>query len=444
MNSTNKYTLPLAGFLIMAMTNIALASHFNSAQLIIKTKPGMSVPSSIFIQNSKNLFENVYVVRTNNIAALEKSLKNNSTIQYMERNSRSNRRELPKTSNVIPGALQLKTFENNIFNDPLNENLWSFKDANENGISVNSAYRSHATSATKSIIVAVIDTGIDIEHEDLKDVLWTNHNEIPGNGIDDDNNGYIDDVHGINTVVRYTLSGHATGDVRDAHSHGTHVSGTIGAKQNNGKGIAGIASNVKIMAIRAIPDKGEETDVDIAESFIYAAKNGARIINCSFGKSTNENGKLITDTLNYIADRYGVLVVVSSGNAADDIDLHPVTPASFKSENILVVASTSIDGKISFTSNYGKISVDLAAPGNNILSTIPGNKYQFMSGTSMAAPAVAAVAAEILSHYPKLTYRQLKSILINSVTRVDGFQTKMVSGGRVDLLRSLDLARRIK
>ena len=198
------------------------------------------------------------------------------------------------------------------------------------------------------------------------------------------------------------------------------------------------------MAIRSVPNESDETDVDIAESFIYAAKNGAKIINCSFGKGQNEGKNLIPETLKYIQDNYGVLVIAAAGNDGTDIDRTPTYPASHPSENLLIVAATTKSGTMSGFSNYGKINVDVAAPGSDVYSTTPGNRYESMSGTSMATPTTVGVAAEILSHYPNLSPIQLKDVLINSVTSIERFKTKIVSGGRIDLLKGLNLARTIK
>jgi thermitase len=227
----------------------------------------------------------------------------------------------------------------------------------------------------------------------------------------------------------------------DTHSHGTHVSGTIAAKQNNGIGISGIASNVKIMGLRTVPNNGDETDIDVAEAFIYAAKNGAKIINCSFGKSKNEGENLIPDTLKFIGEKYGVLVIAAAGNDSEDLDKNPSYPAAFTNDNLLVIASTTNSGSMSGFSNFGKVGVDVAAPGSNIYSSVPGNKYEYMSGTSMATPTTVGVAAEVLSHFPNLTYRQLKEVLMNSVSKVDKFKNKMVSGGRIDLNKAHAYAR---
>lgn len=418
--------------------NLSLASD-TPTELIVKLKPGTNLPTLTNVKSVQNLFGTTYVLRTNDIKALLNQLKNNPAIEYTERNHRSERRTLPlpdKNSTITSDKLNAQDSQ---FNDPLVSRVWSFLDAAQNGVSVNSAYKLYGTSNTSPVIVAVVDTGVDTQHEDLKDVIWKNPGEIPGNGIDDDNNGYIDDVYGINTLIR-DANGKATVNNKDTHSHGTHVSGTIAAKQNNGIGIAGIASNVKIMGIRTVPNDGDETDVDVAEAFVYAAKNGAKIINCSFGKSNNEGKRLIPDTLKYIADNYGVLVIAAAGNESSDIDKNPTYPASFDNANLLIIAASSSGGGMSYFSNYGKINVDVAAPGSNIFSTVPGNKYESMSGTSMATPTTVGVAAEILSHYPQLTYKQLKDVLINSVTKVDSFKNKMFSGGRIDLLKGLENA----
>ena len=284
-----------------------------------------------------------------------------------------------------------------------------------------------------------MDTGVDYNHEDLKNVMWTNPGEIAGNGIDDDGNGYVDDIHGINTLVR-DQDGQATSDMYDTHSHGTHVSGSIAAEQNNGKGIAGIASRVKIMGIRTVPNSGDELDVDVVEAFIYAAKNGAKIINCSFGKSKNEGGQAVSEAIDYIGKNYGTLVIAAAGNDSKNIDRRLTYPASFQNDNLLVVASTTKHGRMSYFSNFGLKNVDVAAPGSGVHSTVPGNRYASYSGTSMAAPNTSGLAAEVWAHFPELGPLAIKKILMKSVTKISRFSTKIKSGGRIDLEKALLLA----
>lgn len=412
-------------------------------ELVVKLKPGRSLPELKNIKSIQHLFLNVYVLRSDNVNALKSSLINHPAVEYVERNHRSEKRVLPQPDPNSARTLGRRVPGDSQFDDPLLGALWAFKDSSENGVSVNAAYKLYGTGGTTPVIVAVVDTGVDTKHEDLQTRIWVNSKEIPNNKIDDDGNGYIDDINGINTLVR-DMNGKATVNVKDAHSHGTHVSGTIAARQNNGLGIAGIASNVRIMAIRTVPNNGDETDVDVAEAFVYAARNGARIINCSFGKGKNEGRQLIPDTLKYIGEKYGVLVIAAAGNETSDIDVEPTYPASFTNENLLIIASTTSRGGLSYFSNYGKISVDVAAPGSDIYSTVPGNRYESMSGTSMATPTTVGVAAEILAHNPLLSALQLKEVLIKSVTRVDAFKNKMVSGGRIDLLKGMEIAKTIK
>lgn len=418
----------------------SLQASVTPGELVVKLKANALMPAVGSDTSVQNLFGNIYVLRNKNVSALEAKLKNHPSVEYTERNHRAEKSPLPTP--VAVSDID-KSMSGSLFNDPKVGKIWSFADAANYGVSVEAAYKIYATTATEQVIVAVVDTGVDYNHEDLKDVMWINLKEIPGNKIDDDNNGYIDDIYGINVLERDS-NGKATMNIFDKHSHGTHVSGTIGAKQNNGIGIAGIASNVRIMGIRTVPSNSDETDVDVAEAFIYAAKNGAKIINCSFGKSANEGKNLIPETLKYIEDNYGVLVVAAAGNSSQDIDRSPTYPASHKNDNLLIVASTTSSGTMSGFSNYGKTSVDVAAPGSSIFSTTPNGRYESMSGTSMASPTTAGVAAEVLSHYPELTVLQLKKVLMDSVTKIDRFTGKMVSGGRVDLLKALELARTIK
>jgi thermitase len=430
----------LLGLVVLLNFSTSNAASITPSELIVKLKPHQKMPTLPNVKSVQNLFENVYVIRSNNIAQIEQLLSKSTSVEYLERNHKAEKTMLPTPGGADRFSDDKNTPSDLVFNDPKIGNVWSFEDAANNGVSVASAYKQFGTTNTSEVIVAVVDTGVDIKHEDLKANIWVNKNEIPGNGIDDDGNGYIDDVNGINTLVRDS-QGKATVNVLDGHSHGTHVSGTIGAVQNNKTGIAGIASHVKIMPIRTVPSSGDETDIDVAEAFVYAAKNGAKIINCSFGKSRNEGKKLIPDTLKFIAEKYGVLVIVAAGNDSSDIDKTPTYPASFDNDNLLVIASTEEGGSMSYFSNYGKVSVDVAAPGSSIYSTVPGNKYNYMSGTSMATPTTVGVAAEILSQHPNLTYLQLKDVLMNSVTKVEKFKTKMISGGRIDLLSGLEYAR---
>lgn len=422
---------------MMVVTSaFASAPKFHQERIVIKLKEGASLPSHQLIKSSQNLFNNTYIVRTQSPKELAMALKDSNSIAHIQFDYFSGRDKLPSPLNSEKLEKNLEKRNGALFNDPGLRKLWAFKPSANGGMSVTEAYENFGSASGDPVIVAVVDTGVDYNHEDLKDVMWVNEGEIPGNGIDDDGNGYIDDIHGINTLNRDS-EGRATGEIMDRHSHGTHVSGTIGATQDNGIGISGVASNVKIMGIRTVPNSGDETDVDVAESFIYAAKMGAKIINCSFGKRHNEGGMLVRDTIEHIGKEYGVLVVAAAGNESSNNDRSAKYPASFDNDNLMVVASTSKWKGLSYFSNYGLETVDIAAPGSGIYSTTPGNRYSNMSGTSMASPNMAGVAAEVLARNPHLGPVELKTRLMENVTKVSKYSSKMVSGGLANLNESL-------
>lgn len=452
------------------------------------------------------------------------------------------------------------------------------------GMSVDKAYTDIIKNkkGTKTI-VAVLDSGIDLNHEDLDDVLWTNTKEKAGNGIDDDGNGYIDDIHGYNFLgesyneqleyvrmlrlnigdaatlskaktkldaeynealqgkeqyesiyqavknadadvkkylnkdtytkqdlasitatdetmqrnvailnqmfgikdtipevleelnngikyyteqVNYNLNKDFNGrepvgddpyDITDVdygngnpmnrvedESHGTHVAGIIAAERNNGIGVNGVANNVAIMSIRAVPN-GDEYDKDIARGIRYAVDNGARIINGSFGKSFSPNAQWVYDAIKYAADN-NVLFVHAAGNDGTDLD-NPIN-ANFPNDQVNngpeiadnVITVGALNPKygselVASYSNYGKINVDIFAPGTDIYSTYPNNDYEYSPGTSMAAPGVAGVAALVMSQYPSLTAAQVKKIILNSGLPI---KTKVVLGKNTGKSASLD------
>lgn len=255
----------------------------------------------------------------------------------------------------------------------------------------------------EGIVVAVIDTGVDYTHEDLKDNIWVNVDETPDNGIDDDGNGYIDDYYGVNVVVNNgaTSKPYSAGDPMDDHGHGTHVAGVI-AGVNNNLGVVGVAYGAKIMVIKAGQSSGYFNNSDIAEAIIYAYENGADVINMSFGGSTV--AMAVTDALE-AAYTNCVLVASAGNNGAPNEGLLriPNYPAALK--YVLGVMSVDENGVESSFSNwdvalYSTVEYEVYAPGENIMSTIPGNRYASWDGTSMAAPIVSAMAAMVRNAYP--------------------------------------------
>jgi subtilisin family serine protease len=203
------------------------------------------------------------------------------------------------------------------------------------------------------------------------------------------------------------------------------------------------------MAIRTVPDNADELDSDIVEAYLYAANNGAKVINCSFGKAVNEGGMVVRDTINQISKK-GVIVVASAGNDSSgpfswhNNDVNQKFPASFDSENLLVIASTTSSGSLSSFSNVGPTTVDVASPGSNIYSTINGNKYSMASGTSMAAPNASGVVAMVMGYYPNLKNTTIKKVLMDSVTKIPEFKDKILTGGRLNLKAALSKAAKKK
>ena len=434
----------LALFIIWG--SVAQAQEYDPHHLFIKMKNGKRLQDSPLILSQQELIPHLYLVKTNQLEKLELAASS-WDIEYLQRDQIHQRQTLPEAK-ILPDQHLIKDIPSyrllrGAFNDEYLDRLWGFN--GKWGMSVTEAYGQLPPWLPAEVIVAVVDTGVDYTHQDLKNIMWRNPREIPGDGIDNDGNGYIDDVYGINTVVRSRLKRRATGDPMGSHWHGTHVAGTIAAEQNNGIGIAGVAHNVKIMAIRSVPDNSNELDSDIIESFLYAAANGAKIINCSFGKP-NQNGYAVRDVINSLGRDHGVLIVTASGNNSMgpfrwyNIDEKPFYPAAFDSENILTITSTNKHGDLSSFSNVGKISVDVAAPGSDIFSTVKGDRYSTSDGTSMATPNAAGVAAMVRGYFPELTPVELKNILMKSAKPNKELEGMMRSAGVINLKSALKAA----
>jgi cell wall-associated protease len=477
---------------------------------------------------------------------------------------------------------------------------WFLRDPQLDSLQGVSSERTYQTllkgKPSRTVIVAVIDSGVDIEHEDLKDVLWINEDEIPGNGLDDDKNGYTDDVYGWNfiggkngnvnadtyeltreylrlkakygqpgqkipkkqqseydswlkikdkfeklkeknaqqyklyaslysnirmsvdtlkkllntqeltqekleslqtnsptllfakgfllnmfrnmedgegldeymgqlkeaveyyeVIVKYGYNeefnsreivgddyanpyekGYGNSDVKGPDSkHGTHVAGIIAANRNNDIGIRGIADNVRIMAVRAVPN-GDERDKDVANAILYAVDNGAQIINMSFGKSYSPQKDVVDKAVKY-AEQKGVLLIHAAGNDAENSDEEKNFPSRFfldgkEARNWLEIGASAWGADANFVadfSNYGKRNVDFFSPGVEIYSTVPGSGYEHQSGTSMASPSAAGVAALVMAYFPELTAFEVRDILRQSTRKFDNLEVEKPGGGRV-------------
>ena len=276
--------------------------------------------------------------------------------------------------------------------------------------------------------VAVLDSGIDVGHPDLKGNIWKNSGETQNNGKDDDDNGYVDDYYGADLD-----DGRGSGF--DEDGHGTHVAGIIGAIGDNSFGVAGVCWKASIVSVRFLDERGRGSTSGAVEAIQYAIREGAKILNCSFGTSSKSSA--LQDAVAY-AKKKGALLVVAAGNDGDDIDRDPSYPAAYGDGNIIAVAATTSQDKLASFSNYGDTNVDLAAPGVGVLSTYVGDSYRTLDGTSMAAPFVAGAAALLKKADPDAEYDELRNVLRKKVDKPPALAGKVVYDGRLNVARALN------
>ncbi|MFT5757260.1 MAG: serine protease [Alteromonadaceae bacterium] len=343
-------------------------------------------------------------------AALEK-LKNHPTVAYAEPDYLVN-------AQVIP-------------NDSRFDELWGLHNTGQTGgtadADIDAPEAWDISTGSSDVVVGVIDTGVDYNHPDLAANAWVNPGEIAGDGIDNDNNGYIDDVHGINAITN-------SGDPMDDAGHGSHVSGTIGGTGNNAEGVTGVNHHVAIAGCKFLDAAGSGSTSDALKCMDYmvALKNNGinvRVLNNSWGGGGSSQAMVDAINATQAAD---ILFVAAAGNSALDNDSNPHYPSSYSHDSVFSIASTTHSDSMSSFSQWGLTSVDMGAPGSDILSTTPGGGYASYSGTSMATPHVAGVAALVLSVNADLTFLELKNLLMNSGDYNPALSGKTVSGKRLN------------
>jgi Zn-dependent metalloprotease/subtilisin family serine protease len=318
--------------------------------------------------------------------------------------------------------------------DPRFGELWGMRNTGQSngvvGADIGATAAWDVQTGSRDVIVAVIDTGIDYNHEDLRANLWANPREIPGNGIDDDGNGYIDDVYGMNAI-------RGSGNPMDDNDHGTHCAGTIGAAANNGVGVAGVCWNVRLMACKFLDENGSGYTEDAIACVEYAVENGARVLNNSWGGGGYMQA--MRDVID-AAGVAGVTFVAAAGNygIGYDTDIYPNYPSCYDCSNIVSVMATDWYDSRTYFSLYGRNTVDLAAPGLSILSCRRSGGYMTMSGTSMATPHVAGACALLLSQDPTLTVDELRQALFRTVDCPEPPNSLVcATGGRMNVARAL-------
>lgn len=284
----------------------------------------------------------------------------------------------------------------------------------------------------QNIKVAVVDSFVDVGHPQLQGRIEINTKEIPNNGIDDDGNGYVDDYYGASFVSNET-------NRQTVSSHGSHVAGIIAADSNYGSA-QGVAPHAKIIPAQFISNDGGGSLGDAILAMQYAAKRGAKIINASWG-----GAPCVASLRNTFLEleKQGILVVVAAGNDGRDVDVYPEFPASFNLGNQITVAASSLSDFMTSWSNSGFGSVHVAAPGEAILSTVPGNGTAYMDGTSMAAPMVSGAAALLWSAKPQASAAQIKKALLSSVDVIPGREFKVQTRGRINVDKAYTILKEI-
>ncbi len=322
-------------------------------------------------------------------------------------------------------------------NDARFDELWGMHNTGQTGgvddADIDAPEAWDISTGSRDVVVGVIDTGVDYNHPDLTANMWVNPGEIAGDGIDNDNNGFIDDVHGINAITN-------SGDPMDDNGHGTHVSGTIGATGNDGVGVAGVNHNVSIIGCKFLDGNGDGSTSDALTCIDYFVdlKNNHNVDVSTLNNSWGGGGfsQALYDSITATSDA-NILFVAAAGNGGYDNDASPSYPSSYDHDSVLAVAGTNHTDAMYTSSQYGLTSVDIAAPARNVLSTVPGGGYSSFTGTSMATPHVAGAAALVLSVNPELSAVELKELLMNSGDANPATEGKTVSGKRLNIHNAL-------
>ncbi len=316
-------------------------------------------------------------------------------------------------------------------NDPMLGQLWGMSNTGAAdseghvgtaGVDIGALQAWDIETGSDKVLVAVVDTGIDYNSPDLQANVWTNEAELNGKaGVDDDNNGIIDDIHGANFVD----AAHPTGDPMDDHGHGSHCSGTIGANGNDGKGLVGVNWKTRILAAKFLDANGSGTLDGAVQAINYATKMGARVLSNSWGGGGYSQA--LFDAIQK-SNEANAVFVAAAGNESNDNDSNPTYPASYDVPNVLAVAAIDNKGQLASFSSYGKKKVHVGAPGVNIVS-ITKDGYQSWSGTSMATPHVSGIAALVASHFPDMKNLDIKARIIATAKPDRYLKKKVLSGG---------------
>ncbi len=342
--------------------------------------------------------------------------------------------ELRKNPEIVYAEEDEEVHAQTIPNDPHLNLQWSLNKTPNIGAEIAWDYVTEAPD----LIIAHLDSGCDLNHEDLQPNLWKNTDEIPNNHLDDDGNGYVDDDLGYNFFQK-------TGIPQDDYGHGTQVAGVLGAAGNNALGVTGVVWKTRIMCLKVLNSKGDSNISTAIEAIQYAINQKADLINISWGYTPKSIPSYFLQDAIRKAKSAGLLVIASAGNGLNNLngvnnDLSPQSanyPSSYPEENIIAVASTDPADHLTGFSNYGPITVDIAAPGVSIYSIALGNHYDYFEGTSASTPFVTGSAALLWQLNPSLDYQQIKDLLLENADELPSLKSKILSEGRLNIGKAI-------
>lgn len=308
-------------------------------------------------------------------------------------------------------------------NDPRYGDLWGLNNGSRSGVDISATRAWDITTGSRSVKVAVIDTGIDYNHPDLKDNMWVNMAEKNGQpGVDDDGNGYVDDIHGYDFANN-------DGDPMDGHSHGTHCAGTIGGVHNNGIGVAGVMGDVELVGLKFLTDSGSGATANAIAAIDYATKLNVDIMSNSWGGGARSVA--LKEAIER-ASAAGIIFTAAAGNSATNNDQSPHYPSNYDVENVISVAAHTATDTLASFSSYGKRTVHIAAPGHNIVSTVKNGGYASYSGTSMATPHVSGALGLLVAEVGRLPHSEMRERLMATSIPTASYRGKVIKSGRLN------------
>lgn len=439
--------------MLLGLSTLAMASGLVAAEaphvpgeIVVKFKAGREKSflksralSSLGIKGQRDIklsYDTLSVLKVSDDKSMTSTLaalKNNPDIEFAEPNF-IYKVDPIKENNSLTKRLQKSPFNDFTAitpDDPDFGKLWGMRNTGSNepkgkagieGADINALNAWDITKGSRAVRIAVIDTGVDYNHPDLKSNMWINSKEIPNNGIDDDKNGYIDDVYGYDFA-------NTDSDPMDGNGHGTHCSGTIGAVHNNQTGVSGVMADVSIMAIKFLGDDGSGSLEAAIKSIDYATMMDVDLMSNSWGGGGRSEALL--EAIQRASDK-GIIFTAAAGNSSSNNDSSPSYPASYQVPNVVSVAALTAQNGLASFSSYGRTSVHIAAPGHNILSTVNGGKYDVYSGTSMATPHVSGVLGLLLAKEGRISHGVLRERLTMTGVPVTGLRGKTTTASRID------------